>query len=893
MRTLLARWAVWACLLAACGYEPRLLETGDGDAGVGDGDATASADLVIENVAPFGNVVVGQSSAMSTFVIRNRGPQSSGAITVAVAGGTTDFVVAEDSCGGDSLDGGRSCIVGVVFSPASGGERTATIEVLSASGGSISAMLSGTGLAPCELAFDVSAHDFGPTAVAVTSAAHVLTLTNRGEATTGAIVVSLPPGAPYVISADACSGAMLTGDATCTITTAFRPAVVGTSSSAVTVGVPECITASSLGGTGTARVSVMRLGGGSGAITSNPAGIDCGATCAFDFSIPSVTLAAAVPAGQTFMGWGGACSGSGSCALALSAATSATATFETNKVLSVGRTGTGAGSVMSSITGISCGAQCTAAFAHGASVSLTPTPSPGSSFAGWSGGCSGTGSCVVTMTAARTVDARFESLVQPLTVAIAGGGSIVANPAGIACPSDCMEDYPHGATVNLTAQAATGWAFNGWSGGCAGSGACALTMSGPRAVTATFVLTTPSLTVTRSGSGSGTVTSTPAGISCGSSCTQPYSFGSMVTLVATAASGSSFAGWTGACSGTGSCVVTVDAARTVDARFDRDQHALAVTRAGAGVGSVSSVPAGIDCGTACTASFDEGSVVVLAATPAIGSQFAGWSGACTGTGTCTVTMAAARSVTATFAPVVHTLTVMKTGGNGTVTSNLTGIDCGTDCTEPYTYGTVVTLDAVPNNNSDFVGWSGACTGTSTCQVTMDQARSVTATFVYEINTLTVTKAGSGAGEVTSNFAGIQCGADCSEAYPGNRAITLTATPTPPAVFGGWGGSCFGTDPTCTLFMSSPHNVTATFYQPYALTVVMTGTGLVYQTNLPQGEPIHLYCSGTCSVPMTGTVTLIHSTMGAFNGWTGCLTMTSTTCTVFMDGPKTVTAAFAP
>ena len=79
--------------------------------------------------------------------------------------------------------------------------------------------------------------------------------------------------------------------------------------------------------------------------------------------------------------------------------------------------------------------------------------------------------------------------------------------------------------------------------------------------------------------------------------------------------------------------------------------ALTVTRAGAGSGLVASSPGAIGCGTTCSASVAPGTVITLAATAAAGSRFAGWSGAgCTGEGTCTVTVAASQSVTATFVP---------------------------------------------------------------------------------------------------------------------------------------------------------------------------------------------------------------------------------------------------
>src|SRR5262249_17975718 len=143
------------------------------------------------------------------------------------------------------------------------------------------------------------------------------------------------------------------------------------------------------------------------------------------------------------------------------------------------------------------------------------------------------------------------------------------------------------------------------------------------------------------------------------------------------------------------------------------------------------------CGVDCSETVPEDEVVTLTATAGANSAFTGWSGACTGTGPCVVTMDAAKSVTATFALDPRTLTVTKTGtGAGTVTSNPAGINCGVTCSAPFSHGTVVTLTASASAGSAFAAWSGACTGTGTCVVTMDAAKSVIATF--NVNTFTVT-----------------------------------------------------------------------------------------------------------------------------------------------------------
>jgi hypothetical protein len=92
---------------------------------------------------------------------------------------------------------------------------------------------------------------------------------------------------------------------------------------------------------------------------------------------------------------------------------------------------------------------------------------------------------------------------------------------------------------------------------------------------------------------------------------------------------------------------------------------------------------------------------------------------------------------------------------------------------------------------------------------MNAAKSVTATFNVPNQTLTVGKAGTGSGTVTSSPAGINCGTACSYAYTYNTVVTLTPAPKPMSIFSGWSGACSGTG-TCTVTMSTAKSVTATF-----------------------------------------------------------------------------------
>ncbi len=151
-----------------------------------------------------------------------------------------------------------------------------------------------------------------------------------------------------------------------------------------------------------------------------------------------------------------------------------------------------------------------------------------------------------------------------------------------------------------------------------------------------------SLTVSKAGAGGGTVTSSPSGIDCGNTCSAGFQAGSVVTLTASADSGSTFTGWSGGgCSGTGDCTVTIRGdAITVTATFYRPpRFTLTVSKAGMGLGTVTSSPAGIDCGLSCSATYDVGTPVTLSAQPGPFSVFMGWSGGgCSGTGLCNVTL---------------------------------------------------------------------------------------------------------------------------------------------------------------------------------------------------------------------------------------------------------------
>ncbi len=496
----------------------------------------------------------------------------------------------------------------------------------------------------------------------------------------------------------------------------------------------------------TESLTVTKSGTGTGTVTSNPSGISCGDGCSANFASGSpVVLTAAPSGGSTFTGWSGACSGTETCTLVMNGNQTVNAEFTAapaTAVLSVMKTGNG--TVTSSPAGINCGETCSFAFTSGSVVRLTAAPIGGATFVGWSGGgCSGTGACDVVMNGNQTVTATFVPPPSMATLTVTtegtGTGTVSSAPGGINnCAGTCTAEFPEGTPVTLTATATGGGTFTGWGGACAGIDPCVLPMNGNQSVSAQFTAppNTVTLTVLTAGTGTGAVNSTPPGITnCTAACNANFVSGTIVTLTATPSGGSTFGGWSGGgCNGIGSCQVAMTANTTVTAIFNppANPSTLSVVVTGTGTGVVTSSPPGIDCGTTCVAIFASGTSVTLTATPAEGSTFVGWSGGCVGTAPCVIVLSDNQTVVAQFDanPNLAVLTVTKSGsGSGTVTSSPPGIDCGITCLFSFAVGTLVTLTAVADNNSEFERWRGSgCTGDGLCMVMMNGNRSVDAEF---------------------------------------------------------------------------------------------------------------------------------------------------------------------
>jgi hypothetical protein len=506
---------------------------------------------------------------------------------------------------------------------------------------------------------------------------------------------------------------------------------------------------------------------------------------------------------------------------------------------------------------------------------------------------------------------------QTLTVEKAGSGTgtVTSSPPGfIECGSTCSAPIPEGTTIVLSGSPGLNSAAVVWTG-CAHvdlENECSVTMSAAKTVTATFNLIERPLTVSKKGTATGTVTSSPAGIECGGKCSASFVKGTVVTLSATPGPGSEPVLW-GGCESVveGKCAVTMSTAKSVTATFDLPAFQLTVKKEGSGTGTVTSFPAGIECGGVCSAPFAEKSTVTLTGSPGANSAAVLWTGCASinGENKCLVTMGAAKEVTATFKLLSRQLTVKK-AGPGTVTSSPAGINCGLKCAAGFEHGTLVTLTGAPEGNAEAVEWAGcgSVDAEGRCLVTMSAAREVTATFPIG---LTISKVGTGTGTVTSAPAGIACGATCSARFANGVTVTLEGKSDLHSRPVKWSGCAkVLKDGKCQIVMSASTNVIANFelesqYLEHTVTVQLGGTGKGSVASQPGG----IECGGDCTEKFLHKTSLTLTPSPApgsvFDHWVGggCAAFTGPCQTIVNSsslvrayfvavGPRTLTLAKA-
>ena len=361
------------------------------------------------------------------------------------------------------------------------------------------------------------------------------------------------------------------------------------------------------------------------------------------------------------------------------------------------------------------------AYVKGTAVPVTATPAPGYTFTSWSGACTGSGLCSVTMDADKTVTANFTQNAYTLTI-VSAHGTVTKSPN--------QATYHYGDVVTLSAVAEPGWTFTGWTPALTDN---KVTITGDTSVTANYSQDAYTLTVT---SAHGTVTKSPEQAT--------YRYGDVVTLSATAEPGWTFTGWTPALTDN---KVTITGNTSVTANYSQDAYTLTIISAH---GTVTKSPE--------QATYHYGDVVTLSATAEPGWTFTGWTPALTDN---KVTITGNTSVTANYSQDAYTLTV--TSAHGTVTKSPEQTT--------YRYGDVVTLSATAEPGWTFTGWTPALTDN---KVTITGNTSVTANYSQDAYTLTVVSAH---GTVTKSPE--------QATYRYGDVVTLSAAAEPGWTFTGW------------------------------------------------------------------------------------------------------------
>jgi hypothetical protein len=495
--------------------------TATGGSGVdGGGPATITLDFPSHD---FGVLAVGQMGSNATFALTNVGGSSTGSLSVNLSGTSQGFSNSMDGCNGHVLVPGDTCRIVVGLTPTTATALTATLTVSASPGGQVTATLTGAGVASDSLKITPTSHDFGTTPPGMTSVAQTFMVTNTGSVAVGsktALATMLAGNNPteFVVSNDTCtSAATLVAGAGCSVAVSFKPASPGDKTSSLLVSAsPGGTVAASLSGT-----------------APSPA---------------ALTLAPASGSSTTFG--------------TVNVGSSATETFtvangggQASTAVTVTLTGSGftvvtpaAGDCVSGTTTLAPGASCTI---H---VRFSPSAAGGAAAAlgvsAMAGGTptalqlSGTGAGMASF-----VPASSTIALGTVEVGTAATGSVtLMNGGNITTGAPTLTNNDPAELTIVTNGCMAALSPNGScmisfkltpSAGGSRSAIFSIT-SNPGGTAAVTVTATGAyrLTITKAGSGTGTVTSMPAGLNCGSTCSALFVGGTQVTVQARTTNGS-------------------------------------------------------------------------------------------------------------------------------------------------------------------------------------------------------------------------------------------------------------------------------------------------------------------------------------------------------------------
>ena len=396
-------------------------------------------------------------------------------------------------------------------------------------------------------------------------------------------------------------------------------------------------------------------------------------------------------------------------------------------------------------------------------------------FVSWSDG-GGLSHQVVVGPSSISITGTFQTQYYLTTSASPAAGGSVSPPSGY---------FDAGTVVGVTASANLGYAFGSWSGACSGSSTCSVPMNAPASVTGNFTATGISVTITVppgvqfslngvTYTGSQSI-SLPAG-NYPLSTVSPQSMGLGTQAV--------FVSWSDG--GAQSHPVSVGSSSISITGTFKTQYYLMTLASPAAGGSVSPTSGYFDAGTA----------IAVTATASPGYAFSSWSGACSGSSTCSVPMNAPASVTGNFTLIVVPLIVTVPAGvqfslNG---ATYTGSQTLTVPPGSYSLSTLSPQLTGFGTRAVWVSWSDG--GAQSHQITAPGAVTGTYSTQYFLFTAAAPAAG---GTVTPGGY-----------YDAGSAVVVTATPNPGFGFNYWTGACSGSAASCLVVMNSVQEVTANF-----------------------------------------------------------------------------------
>jgi len=619
-------------------------------------------------------------------------------------------------------------------------------------------------------------------------------------------------------------------------------------------------------------LSVAKVGSGSVKVNGTTVSLPYSAQF---LSGTAVTLEAVAQSGWELGSWSGDASGSSSpITVTMDGGKSVTATFtQLSYTLSVSKVGSGSVKVNGTTVSLPYSGQ----FLSGTAVTLEAVALSGWEFDSWSGDASGSSNPVtVTMGGPKSVTATFSRIQYTLNLSKVGSGSVRVNGTVRSLPWSGV--FYSGDQVTLEAVPDEGWRPAGWSGDATWpTSPLVLTMTSNKTIVATFEQLRYTLSIVKAGSGSVLVNGAPHAL--------PWSgqvvYGTEVRLEAVAADGWRFDGWSGDSSWSGALlIVTMTADKSLTANFSNASCTLSITGAGSGSvrvnGTVRSLP--------WSGQFIRGTEVTLAAQPADGWQFAGWSGDSTWSGALLiVSMTADKNLIATFTDASYALSLSKVG-SGSVRVN--GVLRELPWSGRVLRGSQVTLEAAPASGWQFSRWSGdASWSGETLTVTMSSDKSITATFTERTSfVLSLSKNGSGTAKVNGNAVSLPWSGE----FDRGGQVTIEAVADSGWQFDGWSGDLSGSDSPAVVTMDRDWTVSATFSQVhYQLSVDGVGGGSIKVDGVAQTLP----WSGSFVSGSQVSLEAVAERGWRFAGWSGGLTSADNPATVELDDNMSISATF--